>query len=103
MAITPHHLKKSKRKRAVSRKPIQRQIKPPQTKADTLQRTIGNQAVGRLLLQRKMTLGPVGDQYEQEADEMAENGDFNEAFPEFNEKTLKDMDKNALRYEGCWT
>lgn len=63
--------KKKKRQTAVSRKPIQRKMKPAQTKADTLQRTIGNQAVGRMLLQRKMTLGPVGDKYEQEADSVA--------------------------------
>ena len=36
-----------------------------------LQRTIGNRAVGQLLLQRKMTVGPVNDQYEQEADSVA--------------------------------
>jgi len=39
--------------------------------AQTLQRTIGNQALGRLTIQRKMTLGPVGDKYEQEADTVA--------------------------------
>ena len=39
--------------------------------ARTLQRTIGNQALGRLTIQRKMTLGPVGDKYEQEADAIA--------------------------------
>ena len=39
--------------------------------AHTLQRTIGNQALGRLIIQRKMTLGPVGDKYEQEADAVA--------------------------------
>jgi len=39
--------------------------------AKILQRTIGNQAVRRLVLQRKMTLGPVGDKYEQEADAVA--------------------------------
>ncbi|MFO7679168.1 MAG: DUF4157 domain-containing protein [Chloroflexota bacterium] len=39
--------------------------------AKTLQRAIGNQALGRLTLQRKMTLGPVGDAYEQEADAVA--------------------------------
>ncbi|KAA3660641.1 MAG: DUF4157 domain-containing protein [Chloroflexi bacterium] len=36
-----------------------------------LQQTIGNQAVGRLLIQTKLTLGPVGDKYEQEADAVA--------------------------------
>ncbi len=43
-----------------------------------LQRMIGNRAVGRLLggggklqVQPKLTLGPVGDQYEQEADRVA--------------------------------
>ncbi|MFO7679169.1 MAG: DUF4157 domain-containing protein [Chloroflexota bacterium] len=39
--------------------------------AQTLQRTIGNQALSRLTIQRKMTLGPVGDAYEQEADAVA--------------------------------
>ena len=39
--------------------------------AQTLQRTIGNQALGRLTIQRKMTVGPVGDKYEQEADSIA--------------------------------
>ena len=41
-----------------------------------LQRTIGNQAVGRLLksgwLQRKLNIGPANDKYEQEADAVAE-------------------------------
>ncbi|MCZ7666567.1 MAG: hypothetical protein M5U34_04735 [Chloroflexi bacterium] len=39
-----------------------------------LQQTIGNQAAHRftkIQLQRKMTLGPVGDKYEQEADAVA--------------------------------
>ncbi|MBE2220105.1 MAG: DUF4157 domain-containing protein, partial [Anaerolineae bacterium] len=39
--------------------------------AQILQRTIGNQALRRLTLQRKMTVGPVGDKYEQEADAVA--------------------------------
>jgi len=39
--------------------------------ARILQRTIGNQALRRLTIQRKMTLGPVGDKYEQEADAVA--------------------------------
>jgi len=39
--------------------------------ARALQRTIGNQAVRRLVVQRKMTVGPVGDKYEQEADVVA--------------------------------
>ncbi|MES0491493.1 MAG: DUF4157 domain-containing protein [Leptospirales bacterium] len=41
-----------------------------------LQRTIGNQAVGRLLksgwLQRKLNIGPANDKYEQEADAVAD-------------------------------
>jgi len=41
------------------------------TNAQALQRTIGNQALRRLAIQRKMTLGPVGDKYEQEADAVA--------------------------------
>ena len=59
---------------AVSPQPIQRQTQPTPkdaNQAENLQRTIGNQAVGHLLLQRKMTLGPVGDKYEQEADSVA--------------------------------
>ena len=39
--------------------------------AHLMQRTIGNQALGRLIIQRKMTVGPVGDKYEQEADAVA--------------------------------
>lgn len=39
--------------------------------ARTLQRTIGNQAMRRLVVQRKMTVGPAGDKYEQEADAVA--------------------------------
>ncbi|MES0491951.1 MAG: DUF4157 domain-containing protein [Leptospirales bacterium] len=41
-----------------------------------LQRTIGNQAVGRLIksgwLQRKLNIGPANDKYEQEADAVAD-------------------------------
>jgi hypothetical protein len=36
-----------------------------------LQRTLGNRAVGRLLIQRQLALGPVGDKYEQEANSLA--------------------------------
>ena len=36
----------------------------------TLQRTIGNRATGQLL-QAKLQLGPAGDRYEQEADQVA--------------------------------
>ncbi|MFQ5433400.1 MAG: DUF4157 domain-containing protein [Anaerolineae bacterium] len=45
--------------------------KPFSPTVAALQRTIGNQAVGRLLIQPKLTLGPVGDKYEQEADAVA--------------------------------
>jgi len=38
----------------------------------SLQRTIGNHAVGRLL-QTKLRVGPPGDRYEQEADRVAEH------------------------------
>lgn len=38
-----------------------------------IQRAIGNRAVGNMLtIQTKMTVGPVGDAYEQEADQMCE-------------------------------
>ena len=54
---------------------LQRAYTNPRTfspaNAHTLQRTIGNQALGRLIIQRKMTVGPVGDKYEQEADAVA--------------------------------
>ena len=54
---------------------LQRAYADPRTltsaDAQALQRTIGNQALGRLMIQRKMTLGPVGDKYEQEADTVA--------------------------------
>lgn len=55
--------------------PLQRTYTNPHTlspaDAQTLQRTIGNQALRRLTIQRKMTVGPVGDKYEQEADAVA--------------------------------
>ena len=54
---------------------LQRAYTDPRTLSPTdahlLQRTIGNQALGRLIIQRKMTVGPVGDKYEQEADAVA--------------------------------
>ena len=54
---------------------LQRAVQTPQalspTDARNIQRTIGNQAGRRLVIQRKMTLGPVGDKYEQEADNVA--------------------------------
>lgn len=37
----------------------------------TLQRTVGNRAVSRLI-QAKLAVGPMGDRYEQEADRVAE-------------------------------
>ncbi|MCB8920847.1 MAG: DUF4157 domain-containing protein [Ardenticatenaceae bacterium] len=55
---------------------IQRVIQSPQSitpaEARQLQHTIGNRALGRLPhIQAKLTVGPVGDQYEQEADRVA--------------------------------
>ena len=54
---------------------LQHAAQAPQTlspsEAQVLQRTIGNQALRRLTIQRKMTVGPVGDKYEQEADVVA--------------------------------
>jgi hypothetical protein len=41
------------------------------TDVASLQRTVGNQALSHLTIQRKMTVGPVGDSYEQEADAVA--------------------------------
>jgi len=37
-----------------------------------LQRTLGNRALGQLAIQAKLTLGPVNDPYEQEADRVAQ-------------------------------
>jgi len=55
---------------------IQRATQSPDsiTPAETayLQRSMGNQALGRLTrIQAKLTLGPIGDKYEQEADAVA--------------------------------
>ena len=41
------------------------------TRTAHLQRAVGNQALGRLAIQAKLTLGPVNDPYEQEADAVA--------------------------------
>ena len=58
-------------KRPLSPTASQPQSITPAT-ATQLQRTIGNQALGRLLhIQPKLTLGPVNDKYEQEADTVA--------------------------------
>ncbi len=51
------------------------------TQARALQRRIGNKTLGRLLIQRQMTLGPVGDKYEQEADAVARQVVANLAAP----------------------
>jgi hypothetical protein len=37
-----------------------------------LQRAVGNRAVSRLLVQARLTVGPAGDQYEQQADRVAD-------------------------------
>ncbi len=54
---------------------LQRALQAPQALASAevgpLQRALGNQMLGRLTIQRRMTLGPVGDKYEQEADVVA--------------------------------
>ncbi|MCB0099283.1 MAG: DUF4157 domain-containing protein, partial [Caldilineaceae bacterium] len=44
---------------------------PSQPVAARLQRALGNQALGQLAIQTKLTLGPAGDMYEQEADQVA--------------------------------
>lgn len=52
---------------------LQRAYADPRTlapaDAEILQRTIGDRAIGQLIIQRKMTLGPVGDKYEQAAED----------------------------------
>lgn len=54
---------------------LQRAYTDPRTlspaDAQTLQRTIGNLALGQLIIQRKMTIGSVSNKYEQEADAIA--------------------------------
>ena len=85
-AKTPPHfpvgvMKKQKseeEKRPFSTTPalIQRAVQAPLSitpmEAAQLQRTFGNQALGRMLrVQAKLTVGPVGDKYEQEADAVA--------------------------------
>ncbi|MES0490032.1 MAG: DUF4157 domain-containing protein [Leptospirales bacterium] len=56
--------------------PHQRPYSNPREYIMYLQRTIGNQAVGRLwrsgVLQRKLNIGPANDKYEQEADHIAD-------------------------------
>ncbi|MFN8494540.1 MAG: DUF4157 domain-containing protein [Caldilineaceae bacterium] len=47
------------------------QILPARGRAAHLQRTLGNRALGQLIVQAKLTLGPVNDPYEQEADRVA--------------------------------
>ncbi|MCA9999966.1 MAG: hypothetical protein KDE56_29590, partial [Anaerolineales bacterium] len=41
------------------------------TAEPSLQQMLGNRAIGRLTIQRKMTVNAVGDKYEQEADAVA--------------------------------
>lgn len=52
------------------RRTVQTPASASQASIRVLQRTHGNRAVGRLL-QTKLTVGPVGDTYEQEADRIA--------------------------------
>lgn len=65
-----HHIQ---RQRALAQTPTWQL--PSQPAAARLQRSLGNQALGqlagRMAVQAKLTLGPVGDQYEQEADQVA--------------------------------
>ncbi|KAF5428500.1 protein of unknown function (DUF4157) [Candidatus Methanomarinus sp.] len=60
----------------IQRTELSQSVKSPQVRILFLQRTIGNQAVQRLIksgaLQAKLRIGQPGDIYEQEADQMAE-------------------------------
>jgi hypothetical protein len=72
----------SRRNSAVHPAALQRALADPSTAAPEtilhLQRAIGNRAVGQLLagvsqpVQAKLTVGPAGDQYEREADRIAD-------------------------------
>jgi hypothetical protein len=70
-----HQQKHVVRRRALAPFKAATSERPPQPLAARLQRALGNQALGQLAgrthIQTKLTLGPVGDQYEQEADQVA--------------------------------
>jgi len=72
-------LPETKRKNSplrIQRKKSSQQIKSPADRILFLQRTIGNQAVQRMVrsgaLQAKLRIGQPGDMYEQEADRVAD-------------------------------
>ena len=76
---------------------LQRAYADPRTlspaDAHLLQRTIGNQALRRLIIQRKMTVGPVGDKYEQEADAVAKQVVNNLQAPKTKSNTSETMQR----------
>jgi hypothetical protein len=69
-------VKRSNSSLRIQRKKVSKQLKSPADRILFLQRTIGNQAVQRLIksmaLQAKLKIGQPGDKYEQEADRVAE-------------------------------
>jgi len=75
---TPN-LKRSNSSLRIQRKKTSQPLKSPADRILFLQRTIGNQAVQRLIksgtLQAKFKIGQPGDRYEQEADRVAEAAD----------------------------
>jgi len=84
----------------IQRKKSSQPIKSPADRILSLQRTIGNQAVQRLIksgaLQAKLKIGQPGDKYEQEADRVAdavmrmpEPGVQRQVEPEEEEETLQ--------------
>ncbi len=102
LAIQYAKLPETKRKNSplrIQRKKSSQPIKTPADRILFFQRTIGNQAVQRLIksgtLQAKLKIGQPGDKYEQEADrvadavmQMPEPGVQRQVEPEEEEETL---------------
>jgi len=69
-------VKRSNSSLRIQRKKSSQQLKSPADRILFLQRTIGNQAVQRMVrsgaLQAKLRIGQPGDKYEQEADRVAD-------------------------------
>ena len=69
-------VKRSNSSLRIQRKKVSKQLKSPADRILFLQRTIGNQAVQRLIksmaLQAKLKIGQPGDKYEQKADRVAD-------------------------------
>jgi len=77
-------------------------VNPSPAQIKYLQRTMGNQAirraVQRTVIQRKMTVGPVGDKYEQEADSVAKQvvGRLNNSQQDFTQRQEEDEELQMM-------